>query len=90
MTNHEDAASAVFAEEGLEPTVWSNGPGATYAAHDHPHHKVLVCVAGSIIFHTDTADIPLTPADRLDLPAGTVHTASVGPDGVTCWEAFRR
>jgi hypothetical protein len=31
----------------------------------------------------------LNPGDRLDLPAGTVHDAVVGPQGVVCLEAHR-
>ncbi len=33
--------------------------------------------------------LTLAPGDRLDLPAGTVHRARVGPEGVTCLEAPR-
>ena len=29
----------------------------------------------------------LAPGDRLELPAGTSHDATVGPAGVTCLEA---
>jgi hypothetical protein len=31
--------------------------------------------------------VALAPGDRLDLPAGTVHDAFGGADGVTCLEA---
>ncbi len=85
----QETAAAAFSVEGLEPIVWSNGPGAEYAAHQHSQPKVLFCVEGSIVFHTGDEDSPLEPGDRIDLPAGTVHTATVGPNGVTCWEAFR-
>ena len=34
-------------------------------------------------------DLDLATGDRLELPAGTVHDAVVGPDGVTCLEAHR-
>jgi uncharacterized protein YjlB len=83
------AAAAVFAAEGLAPHTWSNGPGHRYREHRHPLHKVLICVAGSITFHTADGDLPLAPGDRLDLPAGTAHRATVGPTGVTCMEAYR-
>ena len=73
--------------EGLEPYSWSNGPGFVYGKHSHPYHKVLVCTAGSIVFHTPSRDIALTAGDRMDLPAGTLHSATVGPEGVTCIEA---
>ena len=81
--------SAAFAAEGLEPHAWSNGPGYVYGEHKHPYHKVLYCTVGSITFHTPAGDVVLGPGDRLDLPAGTPHSATVGPEGVTCMEAAR-
>lgn len=91
MSGHaDDRARSVFAAEGLDPQTWSNGPGATYAEHEHDYHKVLVCTDGSITFHTPSGDITLGPGDRLDLPAHTPHSATAGPRGVTCREAARR
>jgi quercetin dioxygenase-like cupin family protein len=75
--------------EGLDPRAWSNGPGDTYGWHAHPYHKTLVCLAGSIVFHTDDGDLELAPGDRLELPPGTGHAATVGPRGVHCVEAAR-
>ncbi len=83
------AARDAFAAEGLEPHSWSNRPGDRYGSHTHPYHKVLYCVEGSITFHTPAGDSALMPGDRLDLPAGTKHAATVGPEGVTCLEAAR-
>ena len=50
---------------------------------------MLVATSGSITFHlVDTAqDIVLAAGERLDLPAGTPHGATVGAAGVTCLEA---
>lgn len=84
-----ESAPGAFAEEGLEPYRWSNGPGFFYAEHSHPYEKVLVCESGSITFHTPSGDIVLGAGDRMDLPAGTRHSATVGPEGVACWEAAR-
>jgi quercetin dioxygenase-like cupin family protein len=78
-----------FIAEGLEPYRWSNGPGYHYAAHTHHYHKVLICESGSITFHTPDGDILLGPGDRMDLPPGTEHSATVGDAGVVCWEAAR-
>lgn len=86
----EEVAAEAFATDGLTPHRWSSDPGHRYALHAHDYHKVLFCVDGSIIFHTESGDLPLAAGDRLDLPAGTVHSAVVGPDGVTCLEATRR
>ncbi len=76
--------------EGLTPRAWSNGPGVEYGAHAHADDKVLVCERGSITFRIDAGQgIELGPGDRLELPAGTRHVATVGPAGVECIEAYR-
>ncbi len=84
-----DPIVAAFAAEGLAPSTWANGPDYRYGEHEHPYQKVLYCVAGSITFHTPDGDIAMSPGDRLDLPPGTRHSATVGPNGVTCMEAAR-
>lgn len=83
------AARRLFADEGVVPHAWSNDPGARYPTHRHDYHKVLVCVRGSITFHTPGGDVVIEPGERLDLPAGTPHAATVGPYGVECWEGYR-
>src|SRR5512140_574399 len=81
--------SARLHAEGLAPGPWRNGPGALYAPHRHGYDKVVVCVQGSIEFGLPgrSRGISLDPGDRLELPAGVVHDAVVGPAGVTCLEA---
>ncbi|MFN2590537.1 MAG: cupin domain-containing protein [Actinomycetota bacterium] len=80
---------ARFAAWGLRPRSWTNTPGSRFEWHDHQEHKVLYCVGGSITFHgRDGLDIELHPGDRLDVEADTEHSATVGPDGVECTEAF--
>jgi quercetin dioxygenase-like cupin family protein len=82
-------AENAFLEEDLTPQTWSNEPGFRYGEHSHPYHKVLFCIEGAITFHTPDGDVSMSPGDRLDLPPGTSHSATVGPDGVTCMEAAR-
>jgi len=81
--------TARLSAEGLRPGTWANGPGDVYAAHAHGFDKVLACAAGSIVFGLPGRGerVALRAGDRLDLPAGTLHDAIVGPDGVTCLEA---
>jgi hypothetical protein len=79
----------LFAEEGLTPHWWSNAPGDTYGWHSHPYHKVLYCGAGTITFHTRDRDYELRPGDRLDIPSGVEHAATVGAEGCRCIEAPR-
>jgi hypothetical protein len=85
----EDALAAFRGEGCSAPRSWSNGPGDRYGAHDHPYHKVLFCLAGSIAFHVGDHDVELRSGDRLDLEPGTTHSATVGPEGCTCIEASR-
>ena len=80
---------AALEGEGLAPTRWGNGPGFRYGEHVHSYDKVLVCVEGGIVFHTGDGDVGLGPGDRLELPAGVRHAATVGDLGVTCVEAPR-
>jgi quercetin dioxygenase-like cupin family protein len=71
---------------------WSNGPGDRYPPHSHPYEKVLYCVEGSITFvlaAQGAKRIELKAGDRMVLPAGTIHSAVVGPAGCKCIEGNR-
>lgn len=85
----EGALRDRLAGEGLRVQTWGNGPFDVYGEHRHGYDKVLVAAAGSIVFHLPELgrDVRLDAGDRLELPAGTLHGADVGPDGVTCLEA---
>lgn len=87
----KDSMLARLREEGLSPYEWSNEPGYVYPDHSHTYHKVIYVVRGSIRFtlpHRSEA-LDVQPGDRLDLVAGIVHGAIVGPEGVVCLEAHR-
>ena len=88
--SHDDALAAFIAEGCSPPRVWGNGPGDRYGSHEHGFHKVLFCLAGSIVFHTDEGDVALEAGDRLDLTPGSAHAATVGPTGCRCVEASRQ
>lgn len=78
-------------DEGLSPYSWSNGPFDIYSAHSHSYNKVIYVVRGSITFGLPELgqQLALKVGDRLDLPAGIVHDAHVGADGVVCLEAHK-
>jgi len=81
----------LYADEGMSPYQWSNGPHDVYSAHTHSYNKVIYVVRGSITFGLPELGQKLTlnAGDRLDLPAGTVHDAVVGGQGVVCLEGHR-
>ncbi len=80
-----------FSQEGLSYLAWSNGPYDTYPPHWHEYHKVIYVLQGSITFQVPELgqEYTLKAGDRLDLPAGTLHAAEVGPQGVVCLEAHK-
>ena len=69
---------------------WSNGPRDRYPRHVHGYTKILYCVTGSIDFSLDDRVIHLNAGDRMTLPAGTAHSATVGPAGCSCVEGKAR
>jgi hypothetical protein len=85
------AARERLGAAGVKPHAWSNGPGDTYAPHAHATTKLLICAEGSITFLVgdDEAPIELIAGRGLLLPAGTRHSAVVGPEGCTCLEGHR-
>jgi quercetin dioxygenase-like cupin family protein len=86
-----ERVAARLRAEGVEPYAWSNTPGDEYGTHRHGYTKLLMCAAGSITFRIGPkADaVELGPGDGFVLPAGTEHSASVGPTGCTCLEGHR-
>ena len=80
-----------LAELGYSLHTWSNGPGFWYPVHDHPYAKVIVVLKGSITFYlpTEKNEVVMKKGNRLDLPPGTDHSATVGAEGVTCLEGQR-
>lgn len=91
---HEHELRSRMQQQGLAPYAWSNGPFDTYAVHSHSYEKVLYCVRGTIRFTLPDQPegiphVDLAAGDCMILPAGTRHSAQVGPQGVTCLEATR-
>ena len=80
-----------IARQGLRVQPWTSGPHAAFALHDHPYAKVLVVAQGSMTFTIEPGrrQVAMRVGDRLDLPAGTQHSAIVSDDGVDCLEAHR-
>lgn len=86
-TPDREQLAARFEAEGLRPHEWSSPPRFEFGWHRHDADQVHYCVAGGITFHTDGGDLEMGAGDRLDLPAGTRHAATVGPEGITMLEA---
>lgn len=85
----EEAMRTELEEQELRVYRWSNDPDDAYPNHTHGYHKVIYVVDGSIRFDLPTRNekVNLKTGDRFELPSGIRHSATVGPDGVTCLEA---
>ncbi len=84
----EELLWRIMEGQGLNPHTWSNEPHDIYSAHKHNYNKVIYVVRGSITFGLPIikGQVTLHVGDRLEIPAGTVHDAQVGADGVVCLE----
>ena len=84
----EELLLRIMVGQQLNPSSWSNAPHDIYSAHKHDYNKVIYVVSGSITFGLPVLkkQITLNAGDRLEIPAGTVHDAHVGPNGVVCLE----
>ena len=87
----ESTLRQLMVGEGLEPYSWSNDPLDVYSPHLHMYNKVIYVVQGSITFGLPELGkyFTLKAGDRLDLPAGIVHEALVGAEGVVCLEGHK-
>jgi quercetin dioxygenase-like cupin family protein len=87
----EELMRGLFAAENCpHPRRWKGAPGEEYPVHGHGYHKVLFVLEGSITFEDEERKTyRLTPGDRLDIEAGTEHSATAGPQGVECMECYK-
>jgi quercetin dioxygenase-like cupin family protein len=67
--------------EGLTVAEWTDEPSTHYPPHAHRRDEVLVVLDGSMTMVVEGIERRLGPGDRLELPAGARHTATVGPAG---------
>lgn len=56
-------------------------PNAQYPDHTHNGITAHIVIEGSITVTSGGKTATYGPGDRFDVPAGAVHSASVGPEG---------
>lgn len=68
--------------EGFQHTyVWSDGPGAYYPDHTHASETAHVILDGEMTLSMEGRSVSCRIGDRVDVPAGAVHSARMGPEG---------
>jgi quercetin dioxygenase-like cupin family protein len=70
-------------EEGFDHVYeWQDAPHAVHIEHSHPGRTAVIVTDGSITFTLKGEEKLLMPSQRLDIPAGALHSAKVGSVGV--------
>jgi quercetin dioxygenase-like cupin family protein len=63
-------------------------PGATVAAHSHPHEQLGIVLRGMQALVVDGVARELGPMEGYVLPGNVVHSAYCGPEGATVIDVF--
>lgn len=68
--------------EGFHRTfVWQDGPRAFYPDHTHAGETAHIILEGEMTLTTGGETRTYRAGDRVDVPAGAVHSARMGPRG---------
>lgn len=86
----EEEAEAKLHREGYDSFRWHDVPGSTYPRHRHDRDECVWVLSGQITFTVNGEPTNLGPGDRLYLPAGTPHTASVPSSGAVTYLVGQR
>jgi mannose-6-phosphate isomerase-like protein (cupin superfamily) len=69
-------------EEGFDDVyVWEDGPNVYYPEHRHPGVSAHIILEGEMTVSLDGQERTYKPGERFDVPAKTIHTARMGPEG---------
>ena len=77
-----DEWKKLFTEEGFADVyVWEDGPGAHYPEHVHETDNAHAILSGEMVMRMKGAEKTLHIGDRIDIPAHTKHSATMGVEG---------
>jgi len=79
--NEEVWSNQLRAEGFQDVYVWEDGPNMSYPDHTHPGVSAHIILEGEMTVTTNGETVTYKPGDRFDVPAHTVHSAKMGPQG---------
>lgn len=79
--DEEDAIRTLEREGFSQVYVHEDLPGAEYPAHTHPVLTAHIIVQGEMILVHEGKTCAFCEGERVDVPAGAVHSARMGPEG---------
>jgi quercetin dioxygenase-like cupin family protein len=78
----ERQLSEQLAQEGFSRTyVWQDEANAFYPDHTHPEETAHIILSGEMCVTVAGRTMTYRAGERCDVPAGTVHSAKMGPQG---------
>lgn len=79
---NESQLTEQLVEEGyVHLYVWEDGPGVEYAEHTHRVDSAHIILHGEMTLTRGGESQTYRVGDRCDVPAGSVHSAKIGPTG---------
>ena len=79
--NLHDSENQLHTEGFTHTYVWQDAPGAFYPEHTHPTETAHIILDGEMTLTMQGQTHTFRAGDRCDVPAGTVHSARMGPRG---------
>jgi quercetin dioxygenase-like cupin family protein len=76
-----DALNTLRSEGFARVYVWHDAPGAAYPDHTHATLSAHIILDGAMTLTHAGTTRTYGPGDRVDVPAGAVHSARMGPSG---------
>lgn len=81
--NKDEWEEKLRAEGFTDVSTWHDGSDVFYPTHSHNVLTAHVIIAGSMLLDVDGKEHILQTGERFDIPAGTRHSARMGPAGCT-------
>ena len=79
--NLHDSENQLHTEGFTHTYVCQDAPGAFYPEHTHPTETAHIILDGEMTLTMQGQTHTFRAGDRCDVPAGTVHSARMGPRG---------
>jgi len=79
---YEKELAKQLESEGFSRTyVWQDGPDVSYPEHTHAAETAHIILNGEMTLTMNGRSATFKTGDRCDVPAGTRHSAKMGPRG---------
>ena len=79
--DEQEAIERLENEGFSEVYVHEDSADVTYSDHAHEKRSAHIIIRGSMTLVVQGKPTELQTGDRLDIPAGATHSATIGPEG---------